>query len=70
MIQQGMAEPTGRVCTCEACREHPQSTEAREHRKLNRVVSGLNENMRDESLAFSQIGKAMVASLAYRGSPG
>lgn len=43
MIQQGMAEPTGRDCTCEACREHPQSVEAREHRKLNRVVSGLDE---------------------------
>lgn len=43
MIQQGMAEPTGRVCTCEACRKHPQSAEAREHRKVNRVVSSLDE---------------------------
>ena|SRR5215208_5406275 len=38
-----MADPSGRVCTCEACRDHPQTAEAREHRKLNRVVSGLDE---------------------------
>ena len=30
-------------CTCSACTEHPRSAEATEHRKLNRVVSGLDE---------------------------
>lgn len=30
-------------CTCSACTEHPRSTEAREHRKLNRALSGLDE---------------------------
>lgn len=43
MIQLGMVEPTGGVCTCDACRKHPHSAEARAHRKLNRVVSGLDE---------------------------
>jgi len=43
MIQRGMAERTSRVCECEACEVHPRSAEAEEHRKLNRVISGLNE---------------------------
>ncbi|OGR12296.1 MAG: hypothetical protein A2341_20985 [Deltaproteobacteria bacterium RIFOXYB12_FULL_58_9] len=31
------------VCRCEVCKEHPRSVEATEHRKLNRVLSGLDE---------------------------
>lgn len=31
------------VCKCEACTDHPRSAEATEHRKLNRVLSGLDE---------------------------
>ena len=30
-------------CTCPACVEHPRSAEAAEHRKLNRVLAGLDE---------------------------
>jgi hypothetical protein len=40
-----MAEPekTKWVCECEVSEEHPRSAEAMEHRKLNRVLSGLDE---------------------------
>lgn len=31
------------TCKCEFCEKHPRSDEAREHRKLNRVVAGLDE---------------------------
>ena len=30
-------------CACPTCRKHPRSAEATEHRKLNRVLSGLDE---------------------------
>ena len=36
-------EKTKRVCMCEACTKHPRSAEATEHRKINRVLSGLDE---------------------------
>lgn len=36
-------EKTKWVCTCEACAGHPRSTEATKHRKLNRLLSGLDE---------------------------
>jgi len=38
-----MADGSKWVCRCEACTEHPRSAEATEHRKLNRVLSGLDE---------------------------
>lgn len=38
-----MSDETKRVCQCESCREHPRSAEATEHRKLNRLISGLDE---------------------------
>jgi hypothetical protein len=38
-----MVEATKWVCRCEACEEHPRSGEATEHRKLNRLLSNLNE---------------------------
>lgn len=38
-----MAEPIMRSCECDACQEHPQSAVARAHRKLNRLVSDLDE---------------------------
>lgn len=31
------------ACKCEICMNQPRSEEAREHRKLNRVVAGLDE---------------------------
>ena len=43
MIQRGMAEPTVHVCGCERCQESPRSSEAMDHRKVNRVVSLLDE---------------------------
>jgi hypothetical protein len=43
VIQRGMAEPTAHACRCETCKESPRSSEAMEHRKLNRVVSLLDE---------------------------
>lgn len=45
MIHHGMAEPekTKWVCTCDACVERPRSAEATQHRKLNRLMSGLDE---------------------------
>ena len=30
------------TCQCEACTKHPRSAEATEHRKLNRVIAGLD----------------------------
>src|SRR3990172_11970798 len=36
-------ERTKWVCRCEACTTHPRSTEATEHRKINRLLSGLDE---------------------------
>lgn len=39
----GEPEKTKRVCTCDACGGHPRSAEATEHRKLNRLISGLDE---------------------------
>ena len=38
-----MIEATKWVCRCEACEKHPRSAEATEHRKLNRLLSNLNE---------------------------
>src|SRR5436305_14004108 len=38
-----MADRSRWVCKCEACTEHPRSAEATEHRKLNRVIAGLDE---------------------------
>ena len=38
-----MTDGTRWVCKCEACKEHPRSAEATEHRKLNRALSGLDE---------------------------
>ena len=38
-----MSEKTRAVCTCRACTEHPRSAEATEHRKLYRVLAGLDE---------------------------
>src|ERR1044071_4322855 len=38
-----MAELTIHACECDACREHPRSAEAMEHRKVNRVIALLDE---------------------------
>lgn len=38
-----MADSSKWVCPCEVCSEHPRSAEATEHRKLNRLIAGLDE---------------------------
>jgi len=38
-----MAELTIHACECDECLEHPRSAEAVEHRKVNRVISLLDE---------------------------
>lgn len=38
-----MAENPTRVCDCDACTQHPRCAVALEHRKLNRLISGLDE---------------------------
>src|SRR6266700_600402 len=43
MICRGMADGKVWTCKCEACKQHPRSAEATEHRKLNRALSGLDE---------------------------
>ena len=37
------AESNNWVCKCDVCVEHPRSAEATEHRKINRLISGLDE---------------------------
>lgn len=38
-----MSNRTSWSCTCAACEEHPRSSEAVEHKKLNRVLAGVDE---------------------------
>jgi hypothetical protein len=33
-------------CDCQACRQHPSGTTAREHRAINRVLASLDEKSR------------------------
>src|ERR1700730_14797150 len=47
-----MAEGTKWVCQCGVFKEHPQSAEAMEHRKLNRALSGLDEKHARRVLGF------------------
>ena len=39
-------ERTGHKCSCTACRQHPRSALAKEHRAINHVVGLLNEKSR------------------------
>lgn len=54
------------ACGCEACTEHPRSAEARAHRKLNRLLSGLNEKQvrRVAGLLAEQQGHGGIAHLS------
>src|SRR5437588_12208960 len=38
-----MAKRNRWVCSCDACKEHPRSAEATEHRKVNRALAGVDE---------------------------
>jgi len=42
MIRYGMARSKA-TCGCEACKVHPRSSEATEHRKVCRAIAGLDE---------------------------
>ena len=54
------------VCSCEACGERPRSAEATEHRKLNRVLSALDEKQarRVLGLLAERAGHGGVAQLS------
>jgi len=50
-------------CDCDVCAEHPRSKEAREHLKINRMVSTLDEKnaRRVVGLMAGQIGRGGIA---------
>ena len=61
-----MGEGNKWVCNCDACREHPRSAEATEHRKLNRVLSALDEKQarRVLGLLAERTGHGGIADLS------
>ncbi len=61
-----MGEESKWVCNCEACSEHPRSAEATEHRKVNRVLSVLDEKQarRVLGLLAERAGHGGVAHLS------
>ena len=59
MIGWGMARSKA-TCGCEACKAHPRTTEAAEHRKVCRAIAGL-----DEKHARRVVG--LLASMKGRG---
>jgi hypothetical protein len=54
------------VCECTACRQHPWSRTAAEHRALNRIVAAVDERNRRLLVGFlaQQHGRGGVALLA------
>lgn len=48
------------VCTCTYCQQHPHSTVAREHRKINRLAAVVDERTR----------RLLVGLLAQQHGPG
>lgn len=48
------------VCTCSTCVQHPHSSVAREHRRINRLVAGADERTR----------RLLVGFLAQQHGPG
>lgn len=61
-----MADRTSWACKCEACTDHPRSTEATDHRKLNRVLSGLDEKhaRRVVGLLADKLGHGGITQLS------
>lgn len=51
------------VCTCPTCIQHPHSSVAREHRRINRLVAGADERTRRLLVGFLalQHGRGGVA---------
>lgn len=54
------------VCTCSTCQQHPQSSCAREHRRINRLVAAADERIRRLLVGFlaQQHGRGGVAWFA------
>lgn len=61
-----MSEGSKWICGCETCREHPRRAEAKQHRRLNRVVSALDEKQarRVLGLLAGMAGHGGVAHLS------
>ena len=61
-----MSNQTDQPCSCEMCEQHPRSAEATEHKKINRLVSGLDEKQarRAAGLLADMRGHGGVAQLA------
>lgn len=55
-----------RQCDCETCRDHPRSAEAREHLRINRMLSTLDEKnaRRVAGLLASREGHGGVSLLS------
>jgi hypothetical protein len=53
-------------CTCESCRLHPNSKEAKRHQAINRVLLGLNERNRRRfaGVLANEQGQGGVSQLA------
>jgi hypothetical protein len=53
-------------CGCATCQEHPQSSVAREHRRINRLVTATDERARRLLVGFlaRQHGRGGIALLA------
>ena len=54
------------VCTCPTCVQHPHSSVAQEHRRINRLVAGADERTRRLLVGFlaQQHGRGGVAHFA------
>ena len=61
-----MANRRNWSCKCEVCEVHPRSGEAREHQKINRLVSNLDEKAarRVVGLLAERAGRGGIASLS------
>ena len=61
-----MANRTDRNCGCRVCKLHPRSAEAAEHRKINRLLSVLDEKSarRVVGLLAEQEGHGGIARLS------
>jgi hypothetical protein len=54
------------VCACTACQQHPHSSVAREHRRINRLVATADERTRRLLVGFlaQQQGRGGIAHFA------
>jgi hypothetical protein len=54
------------VCTCPTCLQHPHSSRAREHRRINRLVAAADERTRRLLVGFlaRQHGQGGIAHFA------